>query len=546
MTISTIDPPNPATSSGQDSASDDHSPSKASRGLLASAIHMLPTLAVIACLAAVGVYGHHYHWKLPQFAELTGSVPSADDDWCEEHGVPESQCVECNPDLFPPEPDYGWCTEHGIHNCTLHHPGAAQVKSAPEVTQDDMNRADRGLALQNRRRNNAACKLYQHRIQFASIEAVQQAGIDVELVERRPIEEWVSGNGEVVYDATRLANLSSRVSGTAWRIFKNSGDRVREGEVLALVDAMEVGRLKADLVKALVAESLAQKNVDLLSGLRDGLVPGKQVLETEAALAKAEAEVLSAEQALSNLGLSPDVSALRGISQHDVQDRLRFLGLPQDLVREIAPQTVTSNLIPIRSAMNGVIVQRDVVSGELVEPSRVLFQVADPSRMWLMLSIPIEDASVVSLGQRVRFLPNGAHREVSGTINWISTAVDRKTRMLKVRADLDNSDGRLRDETFGTGRVILREEQHAIVVPKSALQWEGCCQVVFVRDKHYFDRPDSPKLFHVRTVRTGAVNGDVVEIIAGLRPGEVVVTEGSDVLRAQLLRNSLGAGCCGD
>lgn len=66
-------------------------------------------------------------------------------------------------------------------------------------------------------------------------------------------------------------------------------------------------------------------------------------------------------------------------------------------------------------------------------------------------------------------------------------------------------DGRLRDETFGSGRIILREEPEAIAVPNESVHWEGCCFVVFVRDKHYFDSPNSPKVFHVRSVRIGAV-----------------------------------------
>ena len=55
---------------------------------------------------------------------------------------------------------------------------------------------------------------------------------------------------------------------------------------------------------------------------------------------------------------------------------------------------------------------------------------------------------------------------------------------------------------------------------------------------------DSPKVFHVRTVRLGAKNEKFTEIIAGVLPGEVVATKGSDVLRAELLKNNLGEGCC--
>lgn len=546
MTATTIQTASSAANDSPTAASAAPQQTKDAKGFLAFVLHHVPTVIVMSLLTAVGAYGHFAHWKLPRFSELAGNARPVIADWCEEHGVPESQCVECNPDRFPKGPDYGWCAEHGVHNCPLHHTSVAQLKEPPEVSDTDFNRAAQALALRDRRHNNAACKVYQRRIQFASIEAVQQAGVDVELVERRAIGEWVSGNGEITYDETRLASLSPPIPGTTWRVLKNVGDQVREGDVLAVVDAKEVGRLKSDLVKALVAEDLARKNVERLSGVTPGAVPGRQLLEMDAALAQAEAEVLSAEQALVNLGLRADVSTLRGLSKRDVLDRLRFLGLPRDLALQFESQTATANLIPIRSPMNGVVVDRQVVAGEVVDPTHALFQVADPSRMWLMLNVPLEEATLLAIGQPVRFLPNGGLEEVTGTVSWISTAADKQTRMVKIRAELDNPNGRLRDETFGTGRVILREEPQATVVPKSAVHWEGCCQVVFVRDKGYFSRPESPKLFHVRSVRTGATNGDVTEVIAGVLPGEVVVTKGSDVLRAQLLKNSLGAGCCAE
>jgi multidrug efflux pump subunit AcrA (membrane-fusion protein) len=119
--------------------------------------------------------------------------------------------------------------------------------------------------------------------------------------------------------------------------------------------------------------------------------------------------------------------------------------------------------------------------------------------------------------------------------------------MVRVRAELPNPDGGLLNETFGTGSIILRDEPKAITVPNEAVHWEGCCHVVFVRDKHYFDSPDSFKVFHVRSVRLGAKNDKVTEIIAGVLPGEVVATTGSDVISAQLLKNNLGEGCtCGE
>jgi multidrug efflux pump subunit AcrA (membrane-fusion protein) len=150
------------------------------------------------------------------------------------------------------------------------------------------------------------------------------------------------------------------------------------------------------------------------------------------------------------------------------------------------------------------------------------------------------------LGQNVRFRPDGSHEETSGRLVWISTTADRQTRMVTVRAELPNPIGSLRSETFGAGKIVVREEREALVVPSEAVHWEGCCNVVFVRDKAYADKPESFKVFHVRMVRTGARIENQTEIIAGVLPGEIVASKGSDVLRGALLKSKLGEGCGDD
>lgn len=528
-------------------ASETHRLADRSQGYLAWLamffVHQVPTVIVLALLAGVGVYGHLSHWKLPKFSSLLGSAEPARKDWCEEHGVPESKCVECNPTLFPKGPDYGWCAEHGVHNCPLHHPDIAQLKEPALVTQADFERARRALALMERPQNNSVCKVYQKRIQFASLEAVKQAGVDVELVDRQPVSEWVAGNGEITYDQTRFTNLSPRAAGTIWRVKKKVGDRVRAGDVLAVVDSALVGQAKSELVDALVQEHLQRKTVARLQGLGEGVVAGKQLLEAEAAFEKARVAVQKAQQSLANLGLLVDLEVLRDLPNEEHLPHLRHLGLEGAIASDSLSQVTSANLLPIRSPADGVIIERRVVAGEVVDSSAILFQIADNSRMWLNLNVPMEEATKLSIGQPVRFRADGSHEELVGALSWISTAADKQTRMIKVRAELPNPDGRLRDETFGSGRIILREEPEAIAVPNESVHWEGCCFVVFVRDKHYFDSPDSPKVFHVRSVRIGAKSEKFTEIIAGVLPGEVVASKGSDVLTAQLLKNNLGEGC---
>jgi len=254
--------------------------------------------------------------------------------------------------------------------------------------------------------------------------------------------------------------------------------------------------------------------------------------------------LLSAQQTLSNLGLPLNVEQLRGLPEEKLAERLRLLGIPDENAQHLNQSETTANLLPVKAPMDGIIVARQVVPGEVVDASRALFQLADTSRMWLTLNVCVEDAGRLSLGQPVRFRPDGKRDDVSGRLVWISTTADQQTRMVSVRADLPNPQGQLRSETFGIGKIVLREEQGAIAVPNEAIHWEGCCHVVFVRDKGYFDSKESPKVFHVRTVRLGARNEKFTEIIAGVLPGEVVAAKGSDVLRAELLKNSLGEGCC--
>lgn len=504
-----------------------------------------PTLLVFGVIAGVGYHGHRSEWKLPKFSALVGAESAERDDWCAEHGVPESKCVECNADLLPRGPRYGWCPEHGVSNCPLDHPDMAELREMPAVSPADLERASRALAMDERPRNNSVCKLHQRRLQFASLDAVREAGLDVALVDRRPIQESVEATGEVRYDPTRLASLSARVPGTIWRVEKYVGDAVRAGDVLALVDAKEVGRAKTELIKALAREELQRKVLGRLDGLSaQGIVPGRRAQEADAAYVQARAGVVGAQQALDNLGLPVEVEPLRGLAEEEVVAHLRLLGLPESIAAELDPRTTTANLVPLRAPLDGVVVDRQLVAGEVVDTSQVLFQVADTSRMWLMLDVRFEEADKLALGQDVQFLPDGSRQEVRGKLTWISTTADERTRTVKVRADLPNPSGRLRNETFGLGRIVLRQEPDAIVVPNEAVHWEGCCHVVFVRDRGFFDSDESFKVFHVRTVRPGAKNEKFTEVLAGVLPGEVVAAKGSDVLRAQLLKNNLGEGCC--
>jgi cobalt-zinc-cadmium efflux system membrane fusion protein len=403
----------------------------------------------------------------------------------------------------------------------------------------DVNAA---LILRPRPEANRQCKLHERRIQFASAQAAAKAGVDVEVAQERPMAEFVTAAGEITYDLTRVARLSARVPGLVWLVEKKAGDPVTQDEVLALVDAAEVGKSKAEFLQALIQFRLRGKTwQNLTRAAGTGAVPDRQLREAETAYNEARIRLVSAQQALVNFGLPPFAIDWLALPEERLAEQVQFLGLPPALAARLDPRTTTANLLPLKAPLDGVIVGREVVPGEVVDSAKVLFTVADTRRMWLNLNARLEDLNLLTVGLPVCFRADGSDREETGAIAWISTSVDQKTRTVRVRANLVNRDARLRDHTFGYGRIVLRDEKHAVVVPREAVHWDGDCYVVFVRDKKYLIE-GTPKVFHVRKVRPGAQDDRFTEILAGILPGEVVAAKGSAVLRAQLLSDNLGEG----
>jgi cobalt-zinc-cadmium efflux system membrane fusion protein len=511
-------------------------------------LRAIPTAIVVAALGGLALWGHFADWKIPKFSALFGNENETVEQWCKEHNVPEAACIECNLTLAPLSNDYGWCREHGVAQCPLEHPDVAQVKTTPVVTQAMLDRASRALAVKPRAENSSLCRLHLRRIQLASAEAVEKAGVEIAVVQERPVVEAATANGEVVYDGNRMAHLSSRVAGTVWQVERQVGDRVHKGDCLALVDAADVGKAKAELLQAISQVRLKQTNYDRLASIGEGAIALRQLREADTALQEAKIRQHGAQQALVNLGLSVRIEEFSGLDTNEIARRIHFLGLPDDIASGLDANATTSNLFPIRSPLEGLIIERHVVPGEVVDTSTVLFAVADISRMWLTLNVREDDAKYVSVGQPVLFRPHSSadDSEIRGAVAWISTSADDQTRTVKVRVELPNADGRLRANTFGAGRIVLREESKAVVVPSEAVHWDGSCHVVFVRDKNYHNA-DSPKFFQVRSIRPGVKEDGTTEIIAGLLPGEVIASKNSVVLEAQLLKSNLGAGCgCAD
>jgi len=406
--------------------------------------------------------------------------------FCTEHGVLEAVCTKCNPALIPVFQAKGdWCAEHGFPEsiCPIHHPERGG-KPAGDVSADPAP-AD-GT-----------------RIRFKTLETARQAGLETVAAVERPNAFGISAVGRITYDAARVAVVNARAAGVVRAIHVDVGTKVRRGVPLADIESATVGADQSKLAASQARMEIAEGNLKRATDLHaKGIVPSKEVLAADQEFKAAKAEHTSMLQALRVVGTS-------------TEDGAYTLAAP----------------------LGGIVTQRNTSIGTLVEAGQTLFEVVDPSFMWAEIDIREADLSLLRVGQAVVVTVDGlGDREFTGRIDYIAPAVDPKTRTVMARARLANPDGILRANMYARVRIAAGDARGSVAVPRKAVQRAFDVSLVFVRLAE-----DS---YETRRVEVVPGSGELVELAKGVRPGEIVVTEGSFLLKTETLKGSIGAGCC--
>jgi cobalt-zinc-cadmium efflux system membrane fusion protein len=385
------------------------------------------------------------------------------------------------------------------------------------------------------------------RIEFPSADLVRASGIESDSVKTRHMAQFVTANGMLDYEPYRYAQLAPRAAGTVWWVEKELGEPVHRGEVLALIDSTDVGRAKADFLQSLELVELRRASLDRLQSAQ-GAVSGGNLREAQANLREARLRLFNDHQRLLNLNLPFRVEDVAKLPEDQQVKHMRLLGLPEKLQKQVNPETLTANLLPLTAPFDGRLVRHPhAAPGEVVGTNQPLFAVGDTTRLHIDLEINPPDAGLLRVGQTVTFVAADRPGEKTGKearaagapkgkLSHISPEVNEKSRRIQVHAELENPDERLRPNTYGTGYILVREKPDAVAVATEAIQWEIEKEVsspyVFVRV--------SETVFHVRPVQLGLVDGGFTEV-DGLRPGDIVVTTGGHVLKSELLKERIGS-----
>lgn len=333
---------------------------------------------------------------------------------------------------------------------------------------------------------------------------VQQAGVATEAVVRRKLYREIDTTGRLDYDERRYAGISSWVPGKS---------RVDELHVNFTGDSVEEG----ELIASIYSPALITAQEEFLLTLQDAETRRDRTTRG----LDADALVDSARQKLINQGMTPDQV-----------DRL-------EETRQVLER------VPVLAPISGTVITRHVQAGQYFEEGDWLFHLADLSHLWLFVDIYEEELSSVHEGQTATVtVPSLPGETFAGPVAFIDREVQPETRTVRVRIDMDNSDGRLKPEMYA--RVRLRHEfPEVLAVPESAVLWSGQRTVAIVRE--------GDGLFQPREVRIGQrwlYPSDVGyrpggvsqfgeeriryhEVLEGLAPGEDVVTAGAFLLNAE-------------
>lgn len=325
---------------------------------------------------------------------------------------------------------------------------------------------------------------------------MQEFGITFGFVEERELQSEVRTVGIVNFDETRMAQVAPKFGGFVERLYVDfKGRPVRAGEPLVEIYSPE-----------LVA---AQEEMLLAAGLDRSL--------DESAV--------------------PGVSGGRSRLEAAARRRLRLWDISDAQIDRIVRTGRVRRTLTLHAPVSGVVIEKQVLRGQAVQAGQPLYTIADLSEVWVEAEVREADAGSVAEGSAatVEFSAFPG-RSLAGTVEYVYPTLQDEARTLKARIAVPNPDGRIRPGMFATVR-LSSPSRRALTVPSPAVVHTGERAVVFVdlgRGR-----------LAAQEVEVGRTTRQQTEILAGLEPGQRVVTSAQYILdsesnMAEVMKSMIG------
>jgi cobalt-zinc-cadmium efflux system membrane fusion protein len=346
--------------------------------------------------------------------------------------------------------------------------------------------------------------------------------VRTQTVARARMRELLPTTGEVALNENATVHISPRISGLIESVEADIGARVKSGDTLLTLASVELGRALVEYERNRTLSELSEKIVARETKLREQKVGSEQdVIAAQMAYESHRTDWMTSEQTLHVFGLAEeDLAKMR---EH--------------------PHGVKAGRLPVRAPIAGTIIEKHAVPGEMAEAGKDLMLLSNLTSVWVWANVHSRDLARLLAAEKrgpvtvlvsVTAFPG---QPFNGTLDYVGATMNEQTRTVKVRATVGNPDLELRPGMFceAAFSLGLGQAEEVLAVPRTALFSDEGKSFVF---KHWKD-----DFFVRQEVRKGREFPDGVEIVDGLQAGETIVTDGAFLLKSDVLREKMGAGC---
>jgi membrane fusion protein, multidrug efflux system len=338
----------------------------------------------------------------------------------------------------------------------------------------------------------------------AEVKASEPPPVQIKLVrvESRAFAATVAVTGSLI--SSSRVDVKAETTGRLVKFAKEEGDPVKAGEVVAWVDQEN--------------SQLAIRQADSAVKVAEAGLERARVNNTHS-----RSELERAQNLVKSGGITDRDLKLAQLAETDAAAQV-LVAEAQLAQAQAALDTARKHLrdTEIHAPVGGEVQRKFINAGAYVEPTTAMMTVVDNSRLEVESLLASSDLAPIRPGQRVTFTVNSFPGvEFQGRVIDINPAVDADTRTAKIRVQVDNSAGRLKAGMFAQGEILTGVEANAIIIPATAVY----------RD----DRSAKESYVYVaengkaakRAVRIGRERPGELEIVSGLKPGDMLVSEQS-------------------
>jgi membrane fusion protein, heavy metal efflux system len=329
---------------------------------------------------------------------------------------------------------------------------------------------------------------------------LQLAAVKVEPVEEREFPVEKQAVGSIDFNEDMETQVFTPYQGKIIALYAGLGDDVKKGQTLFTIDSPDLLNAESNLIAAVGVMDLTTRN----------LVRLRELYETRAV-----------SQHDLDQGISDQMTAEGTL--RTARDAVRIFGKSDAEIDKIIAARAADPTLVVPSPVDGRITQRNAAPGLFIQPANPPppYIVADISTMWMLANVAENDSPAFRIGQQVKVsLGAFPNRVFDGTITTIGATVDPNTRRVLVRSEIKDPQHELRSGMFGNFTISVAAPARSPAIPYEGVvrEGDGTMTVWVTADRRRFTK---------RTVTIGEPRAGYRQILEGVRPGELVATEGA-------------------